>query len=208
MSKFARDLVPAATQKDGDCLYNVVKVVLEEIDPATGNVKSETPIKVNINCDSEIALEPIILEGETKTLRDSKRILARAKEEDLLEGMKLTLTTVKFSPVALSLVQGGKVRNGLSEHTEKIVGYDAPMMSEVSSSKKPFKMTAYCENRAGDDIVNYVAFTFWKCSGKPIGLELKKEFFAPKMEITATENTKINKPAYSFDYLDKLPGDE
>ena len=207
MSEFARDVAPAASQAGGDCLYNVVKVILEEIDPATGNVKVSSPIKVDIDCDSEIALEPIILEGETKTLRDSKRILARAKEDDLLEGMKLTLTTVKFSPTALSLIQGGKVRNGSSGHTEKIVGYDAPMMAE-GASKTPFKMTAYCENRAGDDIVNYVAFTFWKCSGKPIGLELKKEFFAPKMEVTATENTKINKPSYSFDYVDKLPGQD
>lgn len=207
MSDFARSVAPASSQEGGDCLYNVVKVVLEEIDPKTGAVKGSSPIKVTIDCDSEIALEPIILEGETKTLRDSKRILARAKEDDLLEGMKLTLTTVKFSPTALALIQGGKVRNGLTEHASKIVGYDAPMMSE-GGSKTPFKMTAYCENRAGDDIVNYVAFTFWKCSGKPIGLELKKEFFAPKMEVTATENTKINKPSYSFDYVDKLPGDE
>ena len=201
MSDFARDVVPQASQEGGDCLYNVVKVVLEEIDPATGNVKDSSPIKVTIDCDSEIALEPIILEGETKTLRDSKRILARAKEDDLLEGMKLTLTTVKFSPTALSLVQGGTVRNGTVSHTNKIVGYDAPMMSEGGSNKKVFKMTAYCENRAGDDVVNYVKFTFWKCSGKPIGLELKKEFFAPKFEVTASENTKINKPSYSFDYV-------
>ncbi|MDM0478654.1 hypothetical protein QTH27_12785 [Clostridium perfringens] len=207
MSEFARSAAPAASQESGDCLYNVVKVVLEEIDPKTGAVKVASPIKVTIDCDSEIALEPIILEGETKTLRDSKRILARAKEDDLLEGMKLTLTTVKFSPTALALVQGGKVRNGETEHASKIVGYDAPMMSE-GGSKTPFKMTAYCENRAGDDIVNYVAFTFWKCAGKPIGLELKKEFFAPKMEVTASENTKIKKPAYSFDYVDKLPVDE
>lgn len=204
MSGFSSNLAPAASQTGGDCLYNVVKVVLEEIDPATGNVKSSSPIKVTIDCDSEIALEPIILEGETKTLRDSKRILARAKEDDLLEGMKLTLTTVKFSPVALSMVQGGTVRKGSDGHTDKIVGYDAPLMAEDGANKKLFKMTAYCENRAGDDIVNYVKFTFWKCSGKPIGLELKKEFFAPKMEVTATENTKIQKPSYSFDYVASL----
>lgn len=78
MSEFAKDVAPAASQAGGDCLYNVVKVVLEEIDPKTGAVKGDSPIKVTIDCDSEIALEPIILEGETKTLRDSKRILARA----------------------------------------------------------------------------------------------------------------------------------
>lgn len=204
MSEFAKSAAPASSQAGGDCLYNVVKVLLEEIDPATGEVKASSPEKVEIECDSEIALEPIILEGETKTLRDSKRILARAKEEDLMEGMKLTLTTVKFSPVALSMVQGGTVRKGSEAHTNKIVGYDAPMMAEGGANKKLFKMTAYCENRAGDDIVNYVKFTFWKCSGKPIGLELKKEFFAPKMEVTATENTKINKPSYSFDYVASL----
>lgn len=204
MSKFARAVTPAYSQSEGDCLYNVVKVVLEEIDPATGEAKVSGE-KISIECDSEIALEPMILEGETKTLRDSKRIIARAKEEDLLEGMKLTLTTVKFSPQALCIVQGGKIRKGSDDNSEKIVGYDAPMMAEGGENKKLFKMTAYSENRAGDDIVNYVAFTFWKCKGKPIGLELKKEFFAPKMEVQATENTKIGKPSYSFDYVSELP---
>lgn len=203
MSDFAR-AVTASAQTNGDCLYNVVRGVLEEIDPATGAAKVSGE-KVTIDCDSEIALEPMILEGETKILRDSKRILARAKEEDLLEGMKLTLTTVKFSPPALAMVQGGTVRKGTEGDTDKIVGYDAPMMAEGVDNKKLFKMTAYCENIAGDDIVNYVAFTFWKCKGKPIGLELKKEFFAPKMEVQATENTKISKPAYSFDYVAQLP---
>ena len=193
----------AYAQADGDVLYNVKRVEFIELDPATGADKV-SGVKIKVDCDSEIALEPLLLEGEVKTLRDSRRIIARAKEEDLLEGMKLTLTMVKFPVTVLPLVQGGTLRMGNEPNTKKVTGYDAPMMA-AAINKTPFKVILFVENYKGTAVENYLRFTFWQCEGKAMALEFKKDFFTPKMEVTAVENSKINKPIYSFDYIDSLP---
>lgn len=195
--------VLASAQSGGDVLYNVVRVDLEELDPATGDIKTGGK-KFKLDCDSEIGLDPVINEGKKTVLRDSKKIIAQAAEEDLLEAMNLKLTSVKFPAEALAIIQGGTVRTDATE-TTKVVGYDAPTMAEGASNKKYFKLTAYVENYQGEVVLNYVKFTFYKCKGKPIKFDLKKEFFAPEFDINATENTKLIKPIYSFDYVDKLP---
>ncbi|CAM3004777.1 hypothetical protein HAHI6034_10875 [Hathewaya histolytica] len=192
-------------QADGDILYNVKRVEVEEIDTLTGDVKKGSKTFV-IECDSEIGLEPEINEGEKKVLRDATKILAQAKEEDLLEGMGLKLSTVKFPAEVIPMIQGGTLRYDSSE-PKKIVGYDAPTMAEGVKNKKYFRLKAYVENYEGDDVANYVVFTFWKCKGKPVKIDLKKDFFAPEFEIRATENTKIKKSVYSFDYVKTLPSD-
>ena len=204
MAKELNRAVTASAQADGDMLYNVVRVEIEEIDPSTGNAKP-SGATYKIKCDSEIGLEPVVNEGQVVVRRDSKSILARAKEEDLLESMNLTLTSVRFPVEVLAIVQGGTVKKGTGEDASKIVGYSAPTMSEGVSNKKQFKLTAYVENYSGDDVVNYVKFTFYKCKGKPISLDFKKDFFAPQFLIQATENTKISKPIYEFDYIATLP---
>ncbi|MBU3195646.1 hypothetical protein KPL26_03075 [Clostridium algidicarnis] len=190
-------------QTGGDYLYNVVRVEIEELDPATMDVKKEA-IKHVIDCDSEIGLDPEINEGKKTVLRDAKRILAQAKEEDLLEAINLKLTTVKFQAAVLPIIQGGILRYDLSE-PKKIVGYDAPTMTEGVTNKKYFKLSAYIENYEGENVLNYVKLTFPKCRGKVIKLDFKKEFFAPEFDVRATENTKLKKSAYSFDYIDALP---
>lgn len=190
-------------QIDGDILYNVARVEVEELDQLTGAVKQDGKVFV-IECDSEIGLDPEINEGEKKVLRDATKILAQSKDEDLLEAMNLKLTTVKFPVEVLPMMQGGTLRFDATDKT-KIVGYDAPTMSEGVKNKKYFKLRAYVANYEGDDIVNYVAFDFWKCKGKPIKIDLKKDFFAPEFEIRSTENTKVKKPIYTFDYVKTLP---
>lgn len=190
-------------QDGGDYLYNVVRVEIEELDSVTGDVKAGSNKHV-IDCDSEIGLDPEINEGKKTVLRDAKRILAQAKEEDLLEAMNLKLTTVKFPAKVLPIIQGGTLRMDTT-NPDKIVGYDAPTMSEGVTNKKYFKLSAYVENYEGESVINYVKFTFPKCRGKLIKLDLKKEFFAPEFDVRATENTKLKKSCYSFDYVDSLP---
>lgn len=190
-------------QTGGDYLYNVVRVEIEELDPATMDVKAEA-IKHVIDCDSEIGLDPEINEGKKTVLRDAKRILAQAKEEDLLEAINLKLTTVKFQAKVLPIIQGGTLRFDATDK-DKVVGYDAPTMTEGVTNKKYFKLSAYIENYEGENVLNYVKFTFPKCRGKVIKLDFKKEFFAPEFDVRATENTKLKKSAYSFDYIDALP---
>lgn len=189
-------------QEGGDILYNVKRVEIEELDPITMDVKADGKKHV-ISCDSEITLDPEINEGQKKVLRDSTHILAQAKEDDLLEAILLKLTTVKFPVEVVPIIQGGTLRYDTLEKT-KIVGYDAPTMSE-GANKKYFKLTTYVANYEGENVLNYVQFTFPKCKGKIFKLDFKKEFFAPEFEVRATENTKLKKPAYSFDYIDVLP---
>lgn len=192
-------------QVDGDILYNVKRVEIEDLDPATGVPPLESAKKYVIKCDSEVGLEPEILEGEKKTLRDSTKLLAQAKEEDLLSAMNLKLTTCRFMAEVLPIIQGGALKMGTELNSSKIVGYSAPTGEEAVANKKDFKTTIYVENREGDDIVNYVKFTFYKCRGSIMKFDFKKEFFAPEIDIRCTENKKIKKPIYEFDYIDKLP---
>lgn len=190
----------ATAQTGGDILYNVKQVIIEELDPVTMDVKTGAGSKFIISCDSEIGLEPEINEGDKKILRDSTSIMAQAKDEDLLEAMNLKLTTCKFPVQVLPIIQGGALKMDTTDPT-KVVGYDAPTMTQGATQKKYFKVTCFVENRAGDDLVNYVKFTFPKCRGKIIKLNFKKEFFAPEFEIRCTENTKLTKSVYSFDYV-------
>lgn len=195
----------ASAQTEGDILYNVVRVDIEEIDEATGNVK-EGGETYTIKCDSEISIEAVINEGNKVTLRDSKKILARAEDEDLVEGYNLTLTTVKFPIAVIPIIQGGTLKKSTeSGQTGKIIGYSAPTMAEGVTNKKYFRLTAYSENRLEDAIVNYAKVTFWRCKGKPVNLNLKKDFFAPQFDVKCTENAKINKSPYDIDYVAALP---
>lgn len=187
-------------QTGGDILYNVKKVQIQELDPVTMDVKAEADV-IEIVCDSEIGLEPVLNEGSKAVLRDATKILALAQEDDLLESMNLKLTTVKLPVIALPIIQGGKVRMGTADTADEIVGYDAPTMEEGSTQKKYFKLTIYVPNYQGEEIVNYVKFTFPKCRGTLINLNFRKEFFAPEFDIKATDNTKLKKPVYSFDYV-------
>lgn len=192
-------------QADGDILYNVKRVEIEELDPATGAPPVSSPKKFVISCDSEVGLEPEILEGEKKTLRDSTKLLAQAKEEDLFAAMNLKLTTCRFNPELLPMIQGGTLKMGTESNSSKITGYSAPTGEEATTNKKYFKTTIYIENREGDDIVNYIKFTFFKCRGSIMKFDFKKEFFAPEFDIRCTENKKLSKPIYDFDYVDALP---
>lgn len=190
-------------QVGGDYLYNVKRVMLEELDPATGDVKAGAEKHV-IDCDSEVTIDPEINEGTKTVLRDSTKILAQAAQEDLLVAVNLTLTTVKFPAKVLPIIQGGMLRTDATTPTD-IVGYDAPTMAEGVANKKYFKLTIFVENYEGEAVFNYVQFTFPKCRGRIIGLTLNKEFTAPQFNIRATENSKLNKSVYSFDYIDALP---
>lgn len=193
------------SQIDGDNLYNVKRVIVEELDPTTWDVKTGG-IPLKISCDSTIGMEPEINEGEKKTLRDTEKIIAQAKDEDLLEALNLKLTTCRLPVELIPIVQGGTLRYSAEDGQEKkVVGYDAPKTKDGNKNKKYFKVTAYVENYEGEAVINYVKFTFWKCKGSILSFDLKKEFFTPEFNIRATENTTLDKPPYSFDYVDSLP---
>jgi len=183
----------------GDLLYNVKKVILTELDPITGLAKGgATPI--NIDCDSDVELAPVVSKGEEKIKRDDTQILAIARTMDLLYGYGLKMTNATFDTAVASLIEGGITR--MSGDT--VVGYDSPKLAD-GVTMKPFKADIYISNYDGDSIKNYVKLTLNKCTGTAPSLTFKTDFFAPAFDIDARENTLANLPIKTLDYVDSLP---
>lgn len=183
-----------------DILYGIKKVVLTELDPATGAVKTGTPIICTVTTAEEAELEPVLSEGEEKVLRTDDKILAIARTPDLLYGYNLKLKDNTFDVNVASLIEGGVIRK---EETE-IVGYDSPKLAD-GATMKPFQAEIYVANYEGDSIKGYVKVTLTNCTGKAPKLGFKKDFFAPEFEIKARENTKASKSVKLIDYVDALP---
>lgn len=188
-----------------DILYNVKKVVLEELDPTTGLPKTGgTPI--NVDCDSEVELDPVVSKGDEKVLRNDNEILAVARTNDLIYGYSLKMTNNTFDISIAALIEGGTIRHSAEAgHEEEVIGYDSPMLSDGDSKMKQFKTTMYIANYEGDSIKNYVKLVLNKCTGSAPKLTFKKDFFAPEFDIEARENTKATLPVKSIDYVDALP---
>jgi len=183
-----------------DILYGIKKVVLSELDPATGLVKVGTPIICNVTTAEEAELEPVISEGDEKVLRTNEKILAIASTPDLLYGYNLKLKDNTFDINVASLIEGGTIR----KTGEDIVGYDSPKL-EDGATMKLFQAEIYVANYEGDDIIGYIKITLTKCTGKAPKLAFKKDFFAPEFEIKARENTKSGKPVKLIDYVTSVP---
>lgn len=188
-----------------DILYNIKKVVIEELDSSTGLVKAGgTPI--NITCDSEADIDPVVSKGEEKVLRSDTHILAVARTKDLVYGYSLKLKNNTFDVGLASLIEGGTIRYSTEAgHESEIVGYDAPMLEDGDTKIKEFRTTIYVANYEGDSIKNYVKITLNKCIGNAPKMSFKKDFYAPEFDIDARENTKANLPVKSIDYVTSIP---
>ncbi|MBE6067766.1 MAG: hypothetical protein E7211_08750 [Clostridium lundense] len=186
-----------------DILYNIKKVVIEELDSATGLVKAGGK-PINLTCDSEADIDPVVSKGDEKVLRDDNKILAVARTNDLIYGYDLKLTNNTFDVGLAALIEGGTIRYDDLEPT-KIVGYDAPMLADGDTKIKEFKTTMYIANYEGDAIKNYVKLTLNKCIGEAPKMSFKKDFYAPEFTIKARENTKARLTVKSIDYVDSLP---
>lgn len=186
-------------------LKNIKRVDITELDPATGAVKSETPIKKTIKTAEEAELKALISEGGEDILRTDDLILAIVRTPDLLYGYDVTFKDNEFDETVAGLVQGYKVtKTGSSSDGSEKIKLSTPMMSEGNMAK-PFKMEIYVGNYSGDSLVNYVKITLNKCEGKFSDMKIGKEFFSPEFNIKARENTKAKLPTQEIDFIDKLP---
>lgn len=185
-----------------DILYNVKKVKITELDPKTGMPKASGLVKT-IETGEEVELEPVISEGEEKVHRSGERILAIARENDLLYGYNLKFKDATFDVELAALIEGGKLIYDAVDST-KVIGYESPKLTD-GATMKPFKMEIYVANYEGDSIKDYVEVTMNYCIGKAPKLSFKKEFFAPEFEVKARENTKAGLPIKKTSYVDVLP---
>ena len=182
-------------------LYNIKKVVLTELDPATGAPKAEGGVKATIETAQKAELEPVLSEGEEDILRAPEKILAVVRTDDLIYGYDVKLTDNTFSAEVAGLVAGYKVTKGSNSQKDK---YATPMVSEGFTGK-PFKLDIYVANYSGDAIVDYAKVTLNKCIGKFPTMSIGDGFYAPEFEIKARENTKASLPIKEITFVDSLP---
>ena len=182
-------------------LYNIKKVVLTELDPATGAPKAEGGVKATIETAQKAELEPVLSEGEEDILRAPDKILAVVRTDDLIYGYDVKLTDNTFSADVAGLVAGYKVTKGSNSQKDK---YATPMMTEGFTGK-PFKLDIYVANYSGDAIVDYAKVTLNKCIGKFPTMSIGDGFYAPEFEIKARENTKASLPIKEITFVDSLP---
>ena len=185
-------------------LYNIKKVVLTELDPATGAPKAEGGVKATIETAQKAELEPVLSEGEEDILRAPDKILAVVRTDDLIYGYDVKLTDNTFNDEVAGLVAGYKVTKGDGSTTKD--KYATPMMTEGFTGK-PFKLDIYVANYSGDAIVDYAKVTLNKCIGKFPTMSIGDGFYAPEFEIKARENTKASLPIKEITFVDSIPAD-
>lgn len=183
-------------------LYNIKKVVLTELDPATGAPKADGGVKATIETAQKAELEPVLSEGDEDVLRAPDKILAVVRTDDLIYGYDVKLTDNTFNDEVAGLVAGYKVTKGNGSDTKD--KYATPMVSEGFTGK-PFKLDIYVANYSGDAIVNYAKVTLNKCIGKFPTMSIGDGFYAPEFEIKARENTKAGLPIKEITFVDELP---
>ena len=182
-------------------LYNIKKVVLTELDPATGAPKAEGGVKATIETAQKAELEPVLSEGEEDILRAPEKILAVVRTDDLIYGYDVKLTDNTFSADVAGLVAGYKVTKGSNSQKDK---YATPMVSEGFTGK-PFKLDIYVANYSGDAIVDYAKVTLNKCIGKFPTMSIGDGFYAPEFEIKARENSAAKLPIKEITFVDEIP---
>lgn len=144
-----------------------------------------------------------ISEGAEKELRVKNTIKAQNNTEDIVKGYDIRLVSVTMIPEVLALVDGGTLKFDDLE-TEKVVGYDAPVVG-VPVSRKLFTLYIYTEEKDTDgDTLSYVKFAYKHCKGKPTDYSLQDgEFFVPELRISS--RPKQGESPVSLEFLDELP---
>lgn len=187
-------------------LYGVKKVIIEELDPVTEEVKTQSPAKGTIKTAEEIECEPVISEGDEEILRNDDSLLAVVNTDDILYGYNLTLKDNTFSPVIAGIIAGMTATTATDTSDKDAKKLATPMLGSVNSNKL-FRIKIYVANYKGSSVINYCELTFNKCKGSALAFKAGKEFSAPEFTIKAREATIANKPIMEMDFVKTLPAD-
>lgn len=185
----------ATEQLKGMPICNIVRteMVTEE----------DTPRTFTWETASDAELEPVVSEGEEKTLRVKNTVYATNSTEDIVTGNDIKFTDNLLHPEVVAVIDGGTLRYDAQEST-KIIGYDPPVMGQPVKRTK-FALNVYTEEKDADgETIKYAKFSYPHCKGKPVKYSLKDgEFFTP--EFTAKSRPKKGEKPYTIDFLDSLP---
>ena len=164
-----------------------------------------TQIKVNggtthsFATADEIACEPVIEEGETKSLTIKNKLVASKQTPDMVLGHDITCKDNVFTPSLLADIQGGTVSEG-----GKFAKYTAPNVGAMPNTKS-FDFIVYVEV-VGDDGATgeYLKYTFPNCKGSFISPNFKDgEYYANEYKIKS--RPVLNTSLYEVELVEELP---
>ena len=164
-----------------------------------------TQIKVNggtthsFATADEIACEPVIEEGETKSLTIKNKLVASKQTPDMVLGHDITCKDNVFTPSLLADIQGGTV-----SESGKFTKYTAPNVGAMPSTKS-FDFIVYVEV-VGDDGATgeYLKYTFPNCKGSFISPNFKDgEYYANEYKIKS--RPVLNTSLYEVELVEELP---
>lgn len=151
----------------------------------------------------EISCEPVIEEGEQKTLKIKSKLVASKQTPDMVLGHDITCKDNVFTPDLLADVQGGTVaKTEVSTGTFK--KYTAPNVGALPNTKS-FDFICYVEV-VGDDGAtgDYLKYTFPNCKGSFISPNFKDgEYYAN--EYTIKSRPALNASLYTVELVNDLP---
>lgn len=150
----------------------------------------------------EISCEPVIEEGEQKTLKIKDKLVASKQVPDMVLGHDITCKDNVFAPELLADVQGGTV----TKNTSKFSKYEAPNVGALPNTKV-FDFICFVEI-VGDDgpTGEYLKYTFPNCKGSFISPNFKDgEYYANEYIIKS--RPALNTSLYTVDLVTELPAD-
>lgn len=177
----------------------ILPVVLANVVRVDIITEEATPTAITVTTGNTAAFEPIVDEGDRKTLRAKNQILAQNNFEDLVTGYNIKLTDVVLRPDQLALIDGGTVKDnlGLFEYTGPEAG--------LTVKRKKVTVDIWTEEKDGDgDSLSYVRFRGRHAVGKPVSFSFNdQEFFAP--EYSLESKPKISEAPIHIKQYNALP---
>lgn len=145
----------------------------------------------------EISGEPVIEEGEEKSLVIKGELKAKKSTPDMILGHDFTVKDNRFSAELLADLQGGTY----DEATKK---YTAPVIGAIKNTKT-FDFSAYVEVVGEDGATGeYIKYTYQNCKGGFISPNFKDgEYFSA--EYTIKSRPAIGAAAYTTELVTELP---
>ena len=185
-------------------MAQVVEFALANIARVDIVTEETTPQEFTLtNVATEAEATAYISEGQQDTMRVKNVIKAQNNTEDIVLGYDIKLVSATMLPEILALVDGGSLRYDDVE-TDKIVGYDAPVIGQVVA-RTPFTLNVFTEEKdASGDIIGYTRFQYLHCKGTPASYTMKEgEFFTP--ELLCRSRPKSGEMPAKVDFYDELP---
>lgn len=173
-------------------------VVLAEIKVSGGKT-------YHFSTADEIGCEPVIEEGETKSLKIKSKLVAKKQVPDIILGHDITCKDNVFTPEMLADIQGGSVQTEPAlDLGTRFAKYTAPSVGALPETKS-FDFTCYVEI-VGDDgpTGEYLKYTFPNCKGSFISPNFKDgEYFAAEYKIKS--RPALGSALYTIDLVNELP---